>query len=98
MDRASIISALRRHEAELRALGLSRLSLFGSFARGDADERSDIDLLSSLDNQKNLSLLDVVHIENRLTDLLGRKVDLVPEDCLDPRVRPEVQKSLIHAF
>jgi predicted nucleotidyltransferase len=36
MDSASVIAALKRHEAELRALGIERLSIFGSTARGDA--------------------------------------------------------------
>ncbi len=98
MDRLSIIAVLQDRQEELRAMGLRRLSLFGSYARGDAGQNSDIDLLSALDESKQLSLLDVIHIENYLSDLLGRKVDLVDEGSLDARIRPAVQKSLLHAF
>lgn len=98
MDQTSIISILRRHENELRALGVRRLGLFGSFARGNAGTSSDIDLLSGLDESKRLSWLDVIHIENHLTDILGRKVDLVDEGSLDPRIRPAVQDGLVSAF
>ena len=98
MDHRSIIATLQTHEAELRALGVQRLGLFGSFARGDARTSSDIDLLSALDESMQLSLLDIIHIENHLSDILGRKVDLVDEGSLDPRIRPAVQKTLVHAF
>lgn len=98
MDRASIIGILRNHRQELRDLGLLRVALFGSFASGSAGNNSDIDLLSALDKSKDLSLLDVIHIENYLSDLLGRKVDLVDEGSLDPRLRATVQKTLVNAF
>ncbi len=98
MDRTSIIGILRNHQQELRELGLLRVALFGSFANGSAGNNSDIDLLSALDKSKDLSLLDVVHIENYLSDLLGRKVDLVDEGSLDPRLRATVQKTLVNAF
>jgi len=98
MDRTSIIGILRNHQQELHDLGLLRVALFGSFANGSAGNNSDIDLLSALDKSKDLSLLDVVHIENYLSDLLGRKVDLVDEGSLDPRLRATVQKTLVNAF
>lgn len=98
MDRPTIIAMLQAHESELRALGLHGLALFGSFARDAADEGSDIDLLGSLVPERRLSLLDVIHIENRLTDLLGRQVDLVDEGSLDRRILPSVRKSLVDAF
>jgi uncharacterized protein len=44
MDRPQVIAKLRAHEAELRAAGVERLSLFGSVARGDQTEISDVDL------------------------------------------------------
>ena len=49
MDRNVIIATLRGREAELRALGVVSLSLFGSAARGDATEASDIDVAVTLD-------------------------------------------------
>jgi predicted nucleotidyltransferase len=49
MDRNTIIATLRDREAELKALGVVSLSLFGSAARGDATEESDIDVAVTLD-------------------------------------------------
>src|SRR5438045_2558159 len=83
--REHVVAVLRAHEPELRAAGISRLSLFGSTARGAERPDSDVDLLAAFDRTRQLSLLDVMAIENRLSDLLGRQVDLVEEGTLKPR-------------
>jgi len=98
MDRNAIIAKLQAHRDELRRLGVSSLALFGSYARDAAGSRSDIDLLGDLDQEKQLSLLDVIGIEIRLSDLLGRKVDFIDSGSLDPHIRPEVEASLIRAY
>ena len=66
--------------------------VFGSFARGDANEESDIDLLIRFNGQK--SLLDLVHLENTLSDTLRRKVDLVTEGGLSPYIKKYVFNDL----
>jgi uncharacterized protein len=71
MKRDEVITVLRDHEAELRAASIVRLSLFGSTARGDRRPDSDIDLLAAFDDMLRLSLLDVIHIQNQIADLLG---------------------------
>jgi predicted nucleotidyltransferase len=98
MDPATVLAVLRDHEAELRAAGIVRLSLFGSTVRNEAGIDSDIDLLAAFDAGRPLSLLDVIGIECRLSDLLGRKVDLVEEGTLKPRVRRRVEPEIVRAF
>ena len=93
-----IIGRLRENEPELRRLGIERLALFGSMARHDEHLGSDIDLLASFEETRALSLLDVVHLENVLSDLLGCKVDLVEERVLKPRIRDHVERDAIRAF
>jgi len=93
-----VITALRAHESELRAAGVVRLSLFGSTARGDARLDSDIDLLAAFDDTRPLSLLDVIRIENQISDLLGHAVDLIEEGTLKPRVRQNVDREAMRAF
>lgn len=51
-----VIATLRAHEAELRAAGVKRLSLFGSVARGDAGPDSDVDLVAELDRAARASV------------------------------------------
>jgi hypothetical protein len=70
---------------------ISYCAVFGSFARGEATEESDIDLLVKFSKPKGFDWLDAaVEIEN----VLGRKVDLVTENGLHPRIREKVLKEL----
>ena len=98
MNREQIIAILKAHEAELRAAGVLRLSLFGSTVRGDRRLDSDIDLLAVFDETRRISLLDVVHIENQLADLLGQPVDLIEEGTLKPRVQKSIEAEAVRAF
>ena len=60
-----------------RTWKIAKLELFGSFLRGDERPDSDIDLLVTYEPEARWSLLEHVDIENELSDLAGRKVDLV---------------------
>jgi len=89
MDLADI---LRRKRPEILRIaerhGARNLRLFGSVSRGDADERSDIDLLVDLDPGR--TLLDHAALVLELEELLGRKVDVATERGLRPTVRQRV--------
>jgi uncharacterized protein len=98
VDREQVIAALRGHELELRAVGVIRLSLFGSTARGDHRPDSDIDLLAAFDDARRISLLDIAGIERQISQMLGRPVELVEEGTLKPRVRKNVEAEAVRAF
>jgi len=66
----------------LKPQGVSRVSVFGSYARGEAGPNSDIDILVRFENPK--SLFELVHIQNELEQALGHKVDLVTEGAVSP--------------
>jgi uncharacterized protein len=93
-DRDHVIATLRAHERELKNAGISRLRLFGSVARGETG--NDVDLVAEFD--RALSLIDLIGLENRLSDLLGRPVDLAQERMLKPRVRANVDREALLAF
>jgi predicted nucleotidyltransferase len=93
-----VIATLRAHEREIRAAGVVRLSLFGSTVRSEDRPDSDIDLLAAFDETRQISLMDVVGIENQLADLLGRPVELVEEGTLKPRVKKSVDAEAVRAF
>jgi len=77
----NITMILKRH-------GVRKAALFGSCARGDMKEDSDIDILVDID--KDLSLLDFVSIKLDLEEALGRKVDLVEYNAIKPRLRDKI--------
>lgn len=64
MNREQVIAALRAHETELRRRGVSHVALFGSVARGEATENSDIDLLIELDPRAPVGLFEYVTSRN----------------------------------
>ncbi len=98
MTRDQVLSRLREHEAELKAAGVVRLSLFGSTARDDRRPDSDIDLVAAFDTTRRISLLDVAGIELQISEFLGRPVDLVEEGTLKPRVQRSVEAEALRAF
>lgn len=98
MNREHVIAKLRAHERQLKEAGIVRLSLFGSTARGDAGPESDVDLLAAFDETRRLSLFDVIHIENQISDLLGCPVDLAEEGFLKPRFQKNVAADAVRAF
>lgn len=69
--------------------------IFGSYARGDAKPESDIDLLVEFADEAKVSLLDVIGIENELSDLLGKKVQLVTAGGVHPYIKDSIEKDLI---
>jgi predicted nucleotidyltransferase len=98
MNKGSVIETLRRHEPELKAAGIVHLRLFGSVARGEESAQSDVDLMADLDRSKRLSLVGMAHLENRLSDLLGVKVDLSLAGTMKESVRIRAAHEAIHAF
>lgn len=93
-----IIATLRAHELELRKAGIRRLSLFGSVARGDAGADSDVDLAAELDPEARIGLFALGALERRLAELVGRKVDLLPEPVEKPRLRANIDRDRVIAF
>src|SRR5689334_5686197 len=99
MDKASIIEKLRAHESELKAAGVAHLFLHGSYARGTVvGEASDVDIIAEFDPSRRLSLFDMVATENRLTEMLGVRVDLSPAKSLKDPVAAKASREAVLAF
>jgi uncharacterized protein len=100
MQRTAIIATLKRHKAELNKLGIVRLSLFGSTARGEASWKSDVDLAVTLTPSRrgfaHLERMD--RIRERLSEMLGRPVDAIEEPALSPRVQRAIDQDRVLAF
>ena len=73
--------------------GARNVRVFGSVARGDADEKSDIDLL--VEFEPGRSLLDHAGLWLDLQELLGCKVDVVSERGIKPRIRERVLREAV---
>lgn len=75
----------------------AKVGIFGSFARGENKEGSDLDILVKF--KERISLLKLVQIEQELTDNLGMQIDLVTENSLkNPRLKAYISKDLITIY
>jgi predicted nucleotidyltransferase len=84
IDHARLAELCRQH-------GVAVLKIFGSAARGDDSPDSDIDLLIEFRGRKGF--LELVGLEIELTEMFGRKVDLVTEASLSPYIRDRILSS-----
>ena len=89
-----VLDLLRAHKDVLaRRYRVAGLSLFGSVARGDASDESDVDIMVSFDGPTTVN--DFFGTQFYLEDLLGRRVDLVTPKALRPELKPYFEREAI---
>lgn len=98
MEKAEAINRLKRLERRLRERGIEALYLFGSTARDEAGDASDLDLLYDYDPSGTFSLFDQAGAMLELSDELGTKVDLVSRIGLRPRLRARIEGEMVQVF
>ncbi len=95
MNRTAILDRLKAEIPTLRqTYGIRSLAVFGSMARGDDREGSDVDILVTFDGKPDFDRFMGLKLD--LEDMLGRPVDLGTPDTLRPEMRAEVERDLIH--
>jgi predicted nucleotidyltransferase len=88
-----IVQALRQYQPELqRKYPVSRLGLFGSYARGEATEKSDIDIAVEITGPMGLNF---VAMANEIEDLLGIKTDVVPKRSIKVEYLPSIERDIV---
>ena len=90
-----IINILSNQKKKLeKKYPISEMALFGSYARGDFNENSDIDIL--VDFNKRIDGFDYIRIAHGLEDAFEHKIDLVSRKGIKTQYLPYVEKNLIH--
>jgi uncharacterized protein len=86
------------HKAELKNNGIASLSIFGSVARGEATEHSDIDLLSDFDLDRSLTALDKAGLEVRISEILHTRVEPCDRRLMKDEVRVRAVREAVLVF
>ena len=75
----------------LKKQGVKKIEIFGSYARGEANAGSDLDIIVEFEERK--SLFELVGIEQQLEDYLGIKIDLLTEASISPYLIKRIKKE-----
>ena len=96
MTRQEVLDKLEANRSELRQMGVKSLSLFGSLARDEAVDDSDVDLLVEFD--RPIGLFQFIRVQQHLQEILGvNRVDLVMLDALHEELRDDILRDAIRA-
>lgn len=97
MDRDKAIARLKAHEAKLRRLGIEHLYLFGSTARGEAPEDSDVDLF--FDHPVgSTGLYELMDVQETASSILGCKADIMTRRSPRRVLRDRIEASALRVF
>ena len=95
MQKEDILDYLKSHNDYYRnQFGVQFIGIFGSFARGEADRNSDIDILYKIEEEKKLSIFDYLKLNKHLEDYFHKKIDLVREEQIKPLLKSYIQKDI----
>ena len=85
---------IKKHKDELKEkYSVKEIGIFGSFARGEAKEDSDIDIL--VEFEKPIGLFKFLELEEYLSNLIGREVDLVSKKALKPHIGKHILEEVV---
>ena len=94
-NKDEILQILKQHKEELyKKYSVKEIGLFGSFARGEETDKSDIDILVEFKNP--VGLLSVSSLENYLSDLLGIRVDLVRKRNIRKELKDNILNEVVN--
>ena len=94
MSRDEVLRILAEHKTEIQEMGVKSIAIFGSTARGEAREDSDVDVLVEFSSQATFD--GYMDLKAYIESLLNRSVDLVTHRALKPRVKQVVEKEAVY--
>jgi uncharacterized protein len=98
MRRSDVIDQLTRNKDNIKVYGVDALYLFGSHARDEGRDDSDIDVFIDRQPGKTFGFLELTNLEFYLTDLFRTKVDVMTRTALHPDLKAEIEATAFKVF
>jgi predicted nucleotidyltransferase len=92
LSKLEMLKSILKDRYQVKTIGF-----FGSYARGEQQKKSDVDILVEFSNPNNIDLFDFIELEEFLSKQLGIKVDLVTKSALKPLIKDQILKETIYA-
>lgn len=97
MQKQDILNYLKSNQEYYNnQFGVHFIGLFGSFARDEASDDSDIDILYKIEKDKKLSMFKYLELNKQLEEFFHKKIDLVREEKLKPQIKNYIQKDIAY--
>ena len=97
VNKSEVIKKLALFQDELKKFSVKDLYLFGSYAREEAGEQSDLDILVEFEAGAQIGLFEFARLRRQLCEVLGREVDLVTPDAIRPEMKDQILREAVHA-
>ena len=98
MTSREALRRLDRNREKLRTYSVRHIAVFGSTARDQATEHSDVDILVEFEPQARVGLFTFVRLLDHLSDVMGTRIDLATPGALRPEMREQILAEAVRAF
>lgn len=98
MNSEAVLTCLRRHQNELQKRGILHVAVFGSVARGETNEGSDIDILIEINPEIPMDIYAYSSLKRYIADLFPISTDVVNQAALKQGIGVQAQKDAVYAF
>ena len=97
MNKDQVIRILRKNRTAISPFHVRALYIFGSVARNEATENSDVDIMVEFEQDAHIGFFELEKLQRVLSSLVGHNVDLVTRDSLHSALKPQILKEAIYA-
>lgn len=97
MNKKQIIDTIQANRVLLEEFSVKSISVFGSIVRDEARPGSDVDILVEFEPNARIGFFTFSRLQRRLSDILGRPVDLVTPDALHKAMKSRILEEAVHA-
>ncbi|MDJ0659426.1 MAG: nucleotidyltransferase domain-containing protein [Crocosphaera sp.] len=98
IDKNAVLAKLRLHQEALQQRGVLHAAVFGSVARGEAKEGSDIDILIDINPEIPMDIYAYTNVKQYIADLFPIQTDVINYAALKPGITIQAQKDAVYAF